>query len=188
MLTHVPFLASNPMWVLETFCLLTISSASNPAFSAIWCNGASKDSNTTLIPFWISELLSLSVFFKSLYISTRAAPPPITIPSLTAAFVALSASSILNFFSLSSLSVNAPTLIKATPPVILATLSRYFFLSYSDVELSACFFNSSTRASNSSFEPAPSIKVVLSFVTVTFLALPKSFIVISFNSMAKSLE
>ena len=50
-------------------------------------------------------------------------PPPGTIPSSTAALVALRASSILSFFSFSSVSVAAPTLITATPPASLASRS-----------------------------------------------------------------
>ncbi len=45
-----------------------------------------------------------------------AAPPPMTIPSSTAALVALRASSTLSFFSFISVSVAAPTFMTATPP------------------------------------------------------------------------
>src|SRR5271156_1487947 len=48
---------------------------------------------------------------------TSAVPPPATMPSSMAARVALRASSIRCFFSLSSISVAAPTLTIATPPV-----------------------------------------------------------------------
>ncbi len=54
------------------------------------------------------------------------------IPSSTAALVALRASSILSFFSLSSLSVIAPTLINAIPFVNLANRLLNLFLSKSD--------------------------------------------------------
>ena len=53
----------------------------------------------------------------------RAHPPPVTTPSSTAALVALSASSTLSFRSLTSTSVAPPTLITATPPANLASLS-----------------------------------------------------------------
>ena len=56
----------------------------------------------------------------------RVVPPPGTIPSSTAALVALSASSIRNLRSLSSVSVAAPTLITATPPANLAMRSWIF--------------------------------------------------------------
>jgi hypothetical protein len=49
-------------------------------------------------------------------ILASAVPPPGIMPSSTAALVALSASSILNFLSFISVSVAAPTLITATPP------------------------------------------------------------------------
>ena len=54
---------------------------------------------------------------------TRAVPPPATIPSSTAARVALRASSIRNFISLRAVSVAAPTLMTATPPANLAKRS-----------------------------------------------------------------
>ena len=53
----------------------------------------------------------------------KATPPPGTIPSSTAARVALRASSTRSFFSFISASVIAPTLITATPPDNLANLS-----------------------------------------------------------------
>ena len=55
-----------------------------------------------------------------------AVPPPATTPSAIAARVAWSASSTRAFFSLSSLSLAAPTLICATPPASLASRSCSF--------------------------------------------------------------
>ena len=55
-----------------------------------------------------------------------ATPPPGTMPSSTAARVAESASSTRCFFSLSSVSVAAPTLMTATPPDSLARRSWSF--------------------------------------------------------------
>jgi hypothetical protein len=60
---------------------------------------------------------------------TNAVPHPTTIPSSTAALVALSASSILSFLFFISISVAAHTLITATPPASLASLSASFSLS-----------------------------------------------------------
>ena len=57
------------------------------------------------------------------------APPPGTIPSSTAALVALIASSKRSFLSFISVSVAAPTLIIATPPANFASLSCNFSLS-----------------------------------------------------------
>ena len=56
-------------------------------------------------------------------ILSNAVPPPATIPSSTAAFVADKASSILSFLSFISTSVAAPTPITATPPASLAKRS-----------------------------------------------------------------
>ena len=53
----------------------------------------------------------------------NAAPPPGTIPSSRAAFVACKASSTLSFFSRISDSVNPPTCTIATPPINLAKRS-----------------------------------------------------------------
>ncbi len=55
-----------------------------------------------------------------------ATPPPGTMPSSTAARVAESASSTRCFFSFSSVSVAAPTLITATPPASFARRSCSF--------------------------------------------------------------
>ena len=57
---------------------------------------------------------------------SSATPPPGTIPSSTAARVALSASSTRAFFSFISVSVAAPTLITATPPASFASRSWSF--------------------------------------------------------------
>ena len=54
---------------------------------------------------------------------TNTTPPPATMPSSTAALVALRASSMRSFFSFISVSVAAPTLTTATPPAILARRS-----------------------------------------------------------------
>ena len=58
-----------------------------------------------------------------------ATPPPGTMPSSTAARVVERASSMRCFFSFSSTSVAAPTLITATPPASLASRSWSFSLS-----------------------------------------------------------
>jgi len=63
----------------------------------------------------------------------KAHPPPTTIPSSTAAFVAFNASVILSLISPTSTSDPPPTLIIPTPPFNLANLSYNFSLSYSDV-------------------------------------------------------
>ena len=57
---------------------------------------------------------------------SNATPPPATMPSSTAAFVACIASSTRAFFSFISVSVAAPTLMMATPPTSLASRSCSF--------------------------------------------------------------
>ena len=59
---------------------------------------------------------------------SRAAPPPGTIPSSTAALVALSASTTRSFFSPTSTSLPPPTLMTAIPPESLARRSCSFSL------------------------------------------------------------
>jgi hypothetical protein len=61
--------------------------------------------------------------------ANQATPPPGTMPSSTAARVACRASSTRAFFSFSSVSVAAPTLMMATPPTSLASRSCSFSLS-----------------------------------------------------------
>src|SRR6266545_3665919 len=78
------------------------------------------------------------------------------------------------FFSFSSVSVGAPTLITATPPTSFASRSCSFSRSYSEVVSSICARNCRTRASMSDFLPAPSTMVVESLSTTTFLARPRS--------------
>ena len=93
-----------------------------------------------------------------------------------AAFVALSESSILNFLYFISVSVAAPTLIRATPPASLAILSLILSLSYSDSVISTSLFNFSTRALTNFLVSSKATIVVLSFVIVIFFAFPRSLI------------
>ena len=86
-------------------------------FSQIWRNGASKALATILTPIAWSPVTVGSGARK--YVE----PPPATTPSSIAAFVAHIASSILSFFSASSISELAPTYIIATPPPKRAALS-----------------------------------------------------------------
>src|SRR3989338_2142614 len=103
-----------------------------PEFSAIWRSGTSSDLRIMPTPSF-SELGTVDANSSSLgAILARGAPPPATMPSSTAALVALSASSILNFFSFISVSVAAPTLITATPPANRARRSCNFSFSKSE--------------------------------------------------------
>ena len=105
---------------------------------------------------------------------TSAAPPPTTIPSSTAARVAEIASSRRCFFSLSSTSVCAPTLITHTPPASFARRSCSFSLSHDESLFSISLRSSETRAATAALSPAPSTMVVASLVTTMRRALPRS--------------
>ena len=109
--------------------MLATSAASLPALVAICLMGACSARSTMSAPTCCSLLSSLS-FPVSVWLTRYSAtPPPGTTPSSTAALVACSASSMRIFFSLSSVSVAAPTFITATPPVIFASLFwRFSFL------------------------------------------------------------
>ena len=101
----------------------------------------------------------------------KVVPPPGTIPSSTAALVAFTASSSLNLRSFISVSVAAPTLIRATPPLNLAKRSCNFSFSYVESLVSNWRRNCSHRA-NTAFLFASEIIVVDSFPTITRRASP----------------
>ena len=124
----------------------TTTSPLKPAFFAICLVGSKSAFFTIFIPvfkssdeFWIKVEISSEI-------SINVCPPPDTTPSSMAAFVAFRESSILNFLYFSSVSVAAPTLIRATPPASLAILSLILSLSYSESVIITSFFNFSTRA------------------------------------------
>src|SRR5260221_258493 len=103
-----------------------------PALEQICLMGSSSALRTIATPVaWSSFRPSAPSSFFCAFSST--VPPPATIPSSTAALVALSASSMRCFFSFCSNSVAAPTLITATPPASFASRSCSFSLSKSDV-------------------------------------------------------
>mmetsp|Transcript_30450 Transcript_30450/g.86871 ORF Transcript_30450/g.86871 Transcript_30450/m.86871 type:complete len:250 (-) Transcript_30450:777-1526(-) len=103
----------------------------------------------------------------------KAEPPPGTMPSSMAAFVALIASSRRSFLSLSSVSVLAPTLMSATPPFNLASrfrnCSRVYSLFVSSISLCSAAHRCSTRSLGAS-----ATTVVASFLTVRRRAVPRS--------------
>ena len=123
--------ALNPVPTLEALTLDTTTLPSNPAFSAICLTGSSNALIIMLAPVFSSPESVLTYFATAGSVFTNATPPPATIPSSTAAFVALRASSILSLVSFSSVSVAAPTWITATPPESFANLSKVFSLSKS---------------------------------------------------------
>src|SRR3990167_5416507 len=118
--------ASNPFAPFSSLTFPTTMDPSHPAFAAIPLKGSSSALLTMLTPAFSSSSApwNPSTAFIALM---RATPPPATIPSSTAALVALSASSTLAFFSFISASVAAPTPITATPPASLSHLPLYLF-------------------------------------------------------------
>ena len=80
-----------------------------------------------LMPASWSSLSPLTVIALAAFSSIT--PPPGTMPSSTAARVALSASSTRSLRSFTSTSVAPPTLITATPPASFASRSCSFSLS-----------------------------------------------------------
>ena len=125
--TYSSFAASNPIPFSEFFTFSITTPASIPALITICLSGADNALFTISTPSPSSPSnLKSSIAFA---IWIKIVPPPGTIPSSTAAFVAFKASSILNFLSFISVSVAAPTFITATPPDNLASLSCNFSLS-----------------------------------------------------------
>ena len=104
---------------------------------------------------------------------SRVTPPPATTPSAIAALVAFSASSTLALVSLTSVSVAAPILSTATPPVSLPTLFSIFSLSHLLVDSLACPRSSSALSSVAFLSPPPPTTVVLFLATMMRSALPR---------------
>mmetsp|Transcript_7462 Transcript_7462/g.19379 ORF Transcript_7462/g.19379 Transcript_7462/m.19379 type:complete len:241 (-) Transcript_7462:675-1397(-) len=122
--------------------------------------------------FW--SKFSVTKLSSRLEAYSSATPPPATMPSSTAARVALSASVTRSFFSLTSVSVAPPTLITATPPESLARRSCSFSFSYSEVVRSMPARISPQRSAMSAFAPAPSRRMVSSLLIVTRFAVPSA--------------
>ncbi len=135
-----------------------------------------------------SSLSAASTESRASMASTRATPPPATMPSSTAARVACRASSMRDFFSFSSDSVAAPTFSTATPPESLARRSWAFSRSKSESTRSSSARMIWIRFSMSSFLPAPSTIRAVSLVTLTVLAVPSISMVASAMVMPKSLS
>ena len=137
--------ASYPAFPFPFLTFSTITEPSSfPAFIAICFKGASRALRTIWYPSSNSFdgcflFARLSETFCAAFI--RATPPPATIPSSIAAFVAFTASSIFNFKYLISVSVAAPTRMTATPPESLAMRASSFSFSYFESVVSFCCFN-----------------------------------------------
>src|SRR5881398_1860934 len=104
--------------------LPTTIEPSTPEFSAICRVGDSSALSTMLMPACTSGLRS-AMRPTAFLARNSATPPPGTIPSSTAARVALSASSTRSFFSFTSTSVAPPTRITATPPELRQPLLQF---------------------------------------------------------------
>ena len=92
MSTYSSLAASNPIPCFSFFTLLRITAGSNPAFTAICLTGSSNAFNTIFPPSCSPPSNVLTSFSTSGITFINAVPPPDTIPSSTAAFVADNAS------------------------------------------------------------------------------------------------
>mmetsp|Transcript_49213 Transcript_49213/g.98699 ORF Transcript_49213/g.98699 Transcript_49213/m.98699 type:complete len:313 (+) Transcript_49213:83-1021(+) len=158
----------------RTFC--TITAPSTPAFCAIRKHGSSQAFLTILMPVFISWFILLSPIIPSSTVDarSRATPPPGTMPSSTAARVALRASTKRSLRSPTSTSDDPPTLITATPPDSFASRSCSFSFSYSEVVVSMVARICSQRSLMASELPDPSSSTVSSLLTTTFFTEPRT--------------
>ena len=159
-----------------------ITLPSRPAFAAIWRRGASRALRTILAPVRSSPSSSLTSLSTAGIALMVAVPPPATMPSSTAALVAFRASSMRSFLSFISTSVAAPTLMTATPPASLARRSCSFSRSKSEVAEAIWERIWATRSAMACLSPAPPTMVVFSLPTLTWRALPSSWMVASLSS------
>ena len=187
MLPYSPVAQFRPSPVGRPLIFSTTTEPSKPAFWAIARIGASRALRMMSMPT-SSSLSVVSILSSSETTSSRATPPPGTMPSSTAARVACSASSMRDFFSLSSDSVAAPTLSTATPPESLARRSWSFSRSKSDSVRSSSALIWAMRSSMSFFSPAPSTMSEFSLVTLTVFAVPSMSMVTSASVMPRSFE
>lgn len=100
-----------------------------PALSAMVLQGILMAFSIICTPIFWSKLTHFSLTaVRCLEACSSAAPPPGTMPSSTAALVALSASTMRSLRSPTSTSDAPPTLITATPPDSFASRSCSFSL------------------------------------------------------------
>ena len=173
--SYSPLLTLKPL--LSLFISAITTSPLKPALFAICLVGSKSAFFIISIPVLKSSDVFLHKLESSSEISINVCPPPETTPSSIAAFVALSESSILNFLYFISVSVAAPTFIRATPPASFAILSLILSLSYSESVISNSLFSFSTLAWTNSLVSSKATIVVLSIEIVIFFAFPRSFIV-----------
>mmetsp|Transcript_3307 Transcript_3307/g.8514 ORF Transcript_3307/g.8514 Transcript_3307/m.8514 type:complete len:275 (-) Transcript_3307:778-1602(-) len=150
----------------------TMTAPWEPAFWAMRKQGSWHAWRTMLTPTFMSWFLSVSTASRTREARRSATPPPGTMPSSTAARVALSASTNLSLRSPTSTSEEPPTLTTATPPASFARRSWSFSFSYSLVAASMVALICVMRSWIASDEPAPSRSTVSSLPTTHFLTLP----------------
>merc|ERR1719339_924742 len=174
---HITSLAASKpsLELVHSLTLLTMTEASSPAFVAIWNRGLVRAYLTISIPFLWSSLTAVIPSKTDRHLM-RATPPPGTIPSSTAALVALRASVTRSFFSLTSTSLDPPILSTATPLASLAILSWSFSFSYSLLVSSICSLIWSTLLLTEESSPPPLSNIVSSLVITASPTLPKSWI------------
>mmetsp|Transcript_109993 Transcript_109993/g.164555 ORF Transcript_109993/g.164555 Transcript_109993/m.164555 type:complete len:403 (+) Transcript_109993:227-1435(+) len=153
-----------------------MTAPSTPAFCAMRKQGSSQALATILMPVRMSWFRFLSSSIGSSTIDARrsATPPPGTMPSSTAARVALRASTKRSLRSPTSTSDEPPTLITATPPDSFASRSCSFSFSYSEVVPSMVPRICSHLSLIASELPAPSSSTVSSLLTTTFFTEPRT--------------
>mmetsp|Transcript_5439 Transcript_5439/g.9771 ORF Transcript_5439/g.9771 Transcript_5439/m.9771 type:complete len:201 (-) Transcript_5439:1408-2010(-) len=127
----LPSIALYPYSQDSPFSFSITTSPSTPLLNAISLSGAVIAFITMSAPKRSSSLVSVALNSGTICDRwKRAAPPPGTMPSSTAAKVAFLASSMRSLRSSSSASVAAPTLMTAMPPVSFAMRSLSFSMSY----------------------------------------------------------
>mmetsp|Transcript_26592 Transcript_26592/g.106495 ORF Transcript_26592/g.106495 Transcript_26592/m.106495 type:complete len:213 (+) Transcript_26592:310-948(+) len=131
MSTYSFFCASYPTLALgSSRSLPTTTAPSSPALAAMVLTGARSARWMISAPMRWSMFAACSRTASSCVDAhSSARPPPGTMPSSTAARVALSASTTRSFFSATSTSDAPPTLMTATPPESLARRSWSFSFS-----------------------------------------------------------
>src|ERR1700742_1587364 len=166
--------ALNPCPAGSSATLLTTTEPSSPALAAIQYSGALSALENTSTPLASSPDSDACSLVSALRACSSADPPPVTMPSSTAAFAAATASSTLSLRSLSAVSVAAPTLMTATPPASLASRSSSFSRSQSESVLSISARNCLARLVIASSVPPPSTITVSSLLTTTRRAEPST--------------
>src|SRR5699024_6732730 len=164
--TYSPVAAFRPCPTCASLTRSTTTQPSSPAFSAIQRSGSTAARTTARAPTASSPVRPREPSRPSAA-WTWALPPPATMPASMAARVAETASSIRIFFSLSSTSVCAPTLITDTPPASFARRSCSFSRSQSESVLAISARICATRSLTAWSSPAPPTMVVESLVMTT---------------------